>query len=122
MRSGFLSNYLIAPPLAALLITNAATQDSDVVLTFAEPIHGHIRTGEEHRYQLVLEAGEFASVVVEQKGIDVGVLVRDGENAVAADYQDEIRRDGEERVEIVAGNAGANVLAITPANGATVAG
>jgi CHAT domain-containing protein len=122
MRSAFVLNHVIAPPLAALLITNAAVQDSEVVLTSAEPIPAHITAGEEHRYQLVLEAGEFASVVVEQKGIDVSVFVRDSGNGFAADFQDEITREGEERVEIVADKAGAYVLAIKPADGANAPG
>jgi CHAT domain-containing protein/Tfp pilus assembly protein PilF len=114
--------HLIVPPLAALLISNSVGQDAEIVLNATEPIQRQIGRGEEQRYRIVLTAGEFASIAVAQKGIDVGVIVRDEGNAVLAEFQDEIRRDGEERVEIVAGRTGSYALAIKPADGTIVPG
>jgi tetratricopeptide repeat protein len=115
-------HHLIVPPLAALLIANSVGQDSDVVLDSTAPIQRQLAHGEEHRYRIVLGAGEFASIVVEQKGIDVGVLVRDERNAVVEEFQDEIRRQGNERVDIVAETAGSYVLSIHAADGTVVPG
>jgi len=117
MHRGLLLHHLIVPPLTALIISNAAGQDLEGVLSSEEPIQRHLARGEEHRYLIVLGDGEFASVVVEQRGIDVGVAVRDGSNALVENVQDEIRRDGEEHIEIVAARAGSYTLSITPADG-----
>jgi CHAT domain-containing protein/Tfp pilus assembly protein PilF len=122
MRIDLLLHHLIVPPLAALLVSNSVGQDSDVVLNSTDPIQRQIARGDEHRYRIALAAGELASIVVEQKGIDVGVLVRDESNAVVEEFQDEIRRDGEERVEIVAEKAGSYVLSIKPADGTRAQG
>jgi CHAT domain-containing protein len=122
MRSYFLLHHLIVPPLAALLISNSVGQDSDVDLNATEPIQRQLARGEEHRYRVVLGAGEFASIVVEQPGIDVAVLVRDESNAVVEVVQDEIRRDGDERVDIVAEKAGSYVLSIKAADGTVAPG
>ena len=78
--------------------------------------------GDEHRYQLVMKAGEFAQVIVEQLGIDVVVTVRDSENKPVDEFQDEIRPRGEEQVEVVAGRAGGYTLTIAPAEGIVASG
>ncbi len=122
MPSALLLHHLIVPPLAALLISNSVGQDSEGVLSSTQPIHRQLAYGEEHRYRIVLAAGEFASIVVEQKGIDVGVLVRDESDAVVEEFQDEIRRDGEERADIVADRAGSYMLSIKAADGTIVSG
>src|SRR5262245_3747804 len=122
MRTDLLLHHLIVPPLAALLISNSVGQDSHVLLNSRDPIQRQIARGDEHRYRIALAAGEFASIVVEQKGIDVGVLVRDESNAIIEEFQDEIRRAGQERVEIVAEKAGSFVLSIKPADGTTAQG
>src|SRR6476661_8192800 len=46
-----------------------------------QTIERQLSRGEEHRYQLSLDAGECARVVVEQQGIDVVVSVRRPEQA-----------------------------------------
>ena len=122
MRPDLLLHHLIVPPLAALLISNSVVPDSDTALNSTDPIQRQLAAGEEHRYRVLLGAGELASIVVEQKGIDVGVLVRDEHNAVVGEFQDEIRREGEERVEIVAEKAGSYVLSIKAAEGSVAAG
>jgi CHAT domain-containing protein/Tfp pilus assembly protein PilF len=122
MRSDLLLHHLIVPPLAAFLISNAVGQDSDIVLNSTEPIQRQLARGEEHRYRIALAAGELASIVVEQKGIDVGVLVRDESNAVVEEFQDEIRRNGDERIEIVSDRPASYVLSIKPADGTMAPG
>jgi hypothetical protein len=49
-----------------------------------------------------------------EKGIAVSVAVRDNEGTLLGDFQDEVRPNGEERVEIVAGKPGAYTLTIRP--------
>ena len=67
---------------------------------------------EEHRYQLAMTAGEFVSVIVEQRGIDVIVQARRPDGSAIADFQQEIRRQGEEQVDVVADADGTYILAV----------
>jgi len=78
--------------------------------------------GEEHRYQLPLTEGEFARVIVEQKGIDVVVRVRGTGDEDIDEFQDEIRSQGSERVDVVAARAGTYTLTIVAAEGAIESG
>lgn len=54
-------------------VTNAArsTQEQATALTTSQPVAREMRGGEQHVYQLQLIAGQYARVVLEQKGIDV---------------------------------------------------
>lgn len=122
MRHGFLSSHLAVLLLTILVISNGPPLGSETILASGNSIHRQIVRGEEHRYQLLLSAGEFVRVNVEQRGIDVAVSVRDQHNVLLDEFQDEIRRDAIEAVEIVAGTAGAYILAIAPADGATIPG
>jgi len=78
--------------------------------------------GEEHRYRLALTAGEFASVIVDQLGVDVIVQVRGGDDSVIADFDDEIRSRGQEQIDIVADTRGTFTVAIKAAPGLVAPG
>jgi len=102
--------------LATLAARGGAIPQADVsILTAREPIQRRIARSEEHRYQVVLAPGQLAAISVEQRGIDVGVAVRDDDGALVDDVQDEVRPNGEERVEIVADKSGPYTLTIKPA-------
>jgi len=90
---------------------DVAVLDSDAL------IERHLSRGEEHHYQLALTAGELARVIVEQQGLDVVVKVRDADDHTIDEFQEEIRRDGMERVDVVAGRAGTYALTVVPAEG-----
>jgi CHAT domain-containing protein/tetratricopeptide (TPR) repeat protein len=72
---------------------------------------------QEHLYQLVLAKDECVSVIVEQHGIDVVVQTRRPDGSVISDFQSEIRRHGQEQVDVVADAGGTYVLAIRPGPG-----
>jgi len=119
MRATFLFHTATTWTIAALLISHVGSQDADVVvLSPAEPLQKHIAHGEEHLFQVALAAGTSADIVVEQRGIDVVVSVRDVDGKLISDFQDEVRRDGEEHAEIVAAVAGTYTVAVKPADGA----
>ena len=123
MRGPVPFNTAAAWALTALLLSNTGRQEPEVtVLTPGEPIQRHIARGEEHRFQLVLDSNESAGLVVEQRGIDIGIFVRDSEGTPICDFQDEVRRDAEERGEIVATRAGTYIVAIKPADSAVTPG
>ena len=67
--------------------------------------------GEEHLYRITLAAGQYAEVIVEQRGIDVVVQARREGGTDHVEFQEEVRRDGQERVEVVADDGGAYILA-----------
>ena len=60
-----------------------------------------LSAGESHRYDLALASGEFVSVVVEQRGIDVGIQARDEGGQVIAIVSDEPGTMGDEQVDLV---------------------
>jgi CHAT domain-containing protein len=96
--------------------------DGAMMLDSGSLILRHLSRDEEHRYRLPLSAGEFARVVVEQKGIDVVVQVRDQGDEELDEFQDEIRPDGEETVDVVAAKTGTYTLMIAAADAAIDSG
>ena len=80
-------------------------------------IERHVAIGEEHLYQLTLAAGECATVIVEQRNIDVVVRTRRAGSTEDVEFQEEVRRNGQEQVDIVADEAGIYVLSIASGQG-----
>src|SRR6185503_17988104 len=67
---------------------NAATsQQTNTDLLTGQPIAREMRGGEEHTYEFTLSAGQYARVVLDQKGIDVvsALSGADGKQIVEAD-------------------------------------
>jgi CHAT domain-containing protein len=78
--------------------------------------------GEQHGYRLALTTGEYARVIVEQRGIDVTVEVRGSDGGAIADFNDEVRNSGEEQIDVVADRGGAYIVAVKAAPGIVVPG
>jgi tetratricopeptide (TPR) repeat protein len=94
-----------------------AQEAGATMLQGGESTERSIVRGEEHRYAVALEAGEYVNVIVEQRGIDVSIQIRGVDGSVLADFDDEITSTGQEQPEIVAGASGTYTLAIKPAAG-----
>jgi CHAT domain-containing protein len=123
MRSALPLNPAVIWTVTALLLSNAGSQEPETtVLVPSEPLQRHIAPGGEHRFQIELASGTSVGIVVEHNGIDVGVFVRDEEDRPLADFQDEVRQTGEERVEIVAAKPGTFGITIRPVASAIDAG
>jgi CHAT domain-containing protein/Tfp pilus assembly protein PilF len=92
------------------------------VLEQGNPIERELTKGESHTYQITLAKGEYLSVRVEQRGIDVAVKVlsSDGEQTLESDA--EPRKQGEERASLVAEVAGTYRLNVRPAQRVAPAG
>src|SRR4029079_1316570 len=86
------------------------------------PVTRELPRRAEHRYAITLEAGEFARVLVEQRGTDVAVRVRGPDAQVLAEFDRATGGGGTEEVDVVAPAAGAFVIAVTAAPGAPRAG
>ena len=107
--------------LAALHVRPSAAQsDARQVATPIDAgvsIERHVAIGEEHLYRIALTAGEYAEVIVEQRGIDVVVEARREGATDHVEFQEEVRRNGQERVEVVVDDSGSYILAIAPSHG-----
>src|ERR1041385_7318019 len=77
------------------------------------PVTRELPRRAEHRYAIALDAGEFARVLVEQRGTDVAVRVRAPDAQVLAEFDRETGGSGTEEVDVVAPAAGVFVISLT---------
>ena len=87
--------------IAAATVALLAAQEP-AVLTPGKAIERQIAGGESHDYRLALAPGEYAGIVVEQRGIDVVVQLLDANGRVAAEFDSESRKQGRELAGLVA--------------------
>ena len=85
-------------------------------------VERQLTRGEEHRYRLALTTGEYAAVVVEQRGIDVIAQVRGADGSAIASFDDNPGSRGQEQVGVVADTDGTYSLAIAAAPGIVASG
>ena len=79
--------------MASVLLLSGAVnaaklqQEQALTLVVGQPVAREMRGGEQHTYQVKLNAGQYARIVVEQKGIDVVValLGADGKTTLEVD-------------------------------------
>src|SRR4051794_6982471 len=76
----------------------SAQEDDVTILEPDRAIERQLAIGERHRYAIPLTAGESASIVVEQLGIDVIAHLRGADGALIADVDDDIGKSGREQV------------------------
>jgi CHAT domain-containing protein/Tfp pilus assembly protein PilF len=76
------------------------------------PIERELAAGQKHTYQITLAEGDFLSVVIEQRGIDVVVKVLGPDGKQISEIDSEIRKQGEETVSQVAEVAGSYRLSV----------
>ena len=117
------------PGIAALSVLGvaapiglAAHVAEPVTLTLHRPVERSIARGQEHRFSVPLAEGDYAAIVIEQRGVDVSATVFDPAGHSVEQVQDEVRPRGEERVDIAASATGAYVVAVQAAVSATVSG
>ncbi len=91
---------------ALALVSMLASQNAQtsLPLTLDHPAEGEISGGQVHAYRLALAAGEYASLSVEQRGIDVFVQVVEPGGTIV-EFDAESRKRGNEPVIVVAGPA-----------------
>jgi CHAT domain-containing protein len=82
-----------------------------------DAVERRLPRGDEHLYQLALANGEYVSVAVEQRGVDVVVQTRRPDGRTIADFQQELTRHGQEDVELVADADGVYTVAVKRAIG-----
>ncbi|MEO8436168.1 MAG: CHAT domain-containing tetratricopeptide repeat protein [Pyrinomonadaceae bacterium] len=100
--------------LSALRQQSTGAQRTPEVTTL-EPgraVERQMAGGEEHVYKISLTEGQYAKVVVEQRGIDVIVYLRGMDGKVVTFFNSDFRSQGEETVEMVAEASGSYWLSI----------
>ena len=70
--------------------------------------------GQKHIYQLTLSEGDYASVTVEQSGIDLVVRLFAATGQLSAEFDAEVRAHGTEKIELVASATGSYRLEVEP--------
>ena len=103
----------------ALLFVHLTGPGSRPHQTAAQPlvagaIERQLATDDRHTYRLDLDAGEFASVTLDQRAVDAKILVLDRDGNTSAEVQDNFTRTGTERAIVVADAAGPIILAVMP--------
>ncbi len=103
--------------LLSLTVPPASSQGSGAgqevtPLEIGKAIERELSGGERHNYDLKLDEGQYASVVVEQRGIDLLVRVLGVNGKPMTEFDSELRHHGPEPVEMVAESAGAYRVAV----------
>ena len=70
-------------------------------LELSQPMARELAGGQTHEYKLEIPEGQFACVIIEQRGIDVEASVFEPDGKLIARVDAEARRYGEEKVEFV---------------------
>src|SRR5215510_10739572 len=87
-----------------------------------KPIRRELAGGQEHSYQIRLNANQFLKVVVEQKGIDVVAQVSGPDGKQILEFDSESRSQGREEASLIAEAAGAFQLIVRPKQNGAPAG
>jgi CHAT domain-containing protein/tetratricopeptide (TPR) repeat protein len=104
------------PPLPARTLPEATRLED------GRTIERRVATGDDHRYFVAAAAGDCIHVIVEQHGVDLIAQTRDRSGNPIADFNDEVRREGEEHVALVADASGIYSVMIRAASVANAAG
>jgi CHAT domain-containing protein/Tfp pilus assembly protein PilF len=75
-------------------------------LELGKPVERELSGSEEHNYEVPLAKGQYASLTVDQRGIDVVVRVLGPDGKLTVSFDNELRDVGAERIEMVGENAG----------------
>ena len=92
--------------------TGAQNLQETTTLEPGKPIERELAGEQKHGYQIMLAEGQYARVVVEQRGIDLVVELLGTDGKSIADFDTEIRNQGEEKIEVVAVTAGNYLLLV----------
>jgi CHAT domain-containing protein/Tfp pilus assembly protein PilF len=82
-------------------------------LELGQSVDRNLAGGQTNEYELDISEGQYASVIIVQRGIDVEVSVFEPDSHLIARFDSEARRYGEERVEFVGGKtAGTHTIRV----------
>ena len=94
--------------------SSAHDPQENIPLEPRTPIERAITGSEKRRYELRLQKGQCAVIQVEQRGIDVVVQLLGDDNDLVVEVDDEISKEGTEKLDVVAQNDGNYTVTIKP--------
>src|SRR5262245_41889069 len=96
----------IVPPRHIQPQTNPTTEGSNEQVTTRLEVGNFIERelagGQKHVYQIALTGGQYAGLIIEHRGIDVVARLLRPDGKLMAEFDDELRSQGQERPELVA--------------------
>src|SRR5437764_1653072 len=102
------------PGLQPSRLKFAAQSPADTALVPDRPVERGSSGGQTHTYQITLASGQFASLIVQQNGIDVVARLFAPDDKLIGEVDNESRAHGQEILELVAGPAGLYKLNVAP--------
>jgi erythromycin esterase len=116
----FAANANIAQQTSSSPISTTAAQ----LLEPSRPLDRELRAGEKHAYEITLESGQFLDAAVNQRGIDVTVLVFAPDGSKIAEIDSPNGKQGDEPIRLQVKTAGRYRIEIIPnkQGGETAAG
>jgi CHAT domain-containing protein/Tfp pilus assembly protein PilF len=105
-----------APAPALRQGQSAESKDASEItkLEVVQPVEGELSGGRKRRYRLALREGEYALLMVEQRGVDVVARLFGADGQLLAGIDARKTADGAERVELVAAVSGDYVVEVEP--------
>src|SRR5262249_20646310 len=98
---------LFLPCVVAIAQSGSQTAPADIrKLEVGKPIEREMRSGESHSYEITLAAGQYLNAVVEQKGIDVVVIVIAPDGKTLTEVNSPNGAQGPEPVALITESAG----------------
>jgi CHAT domain-containing protein len=103
-------------------LTSARLDVTVTTIDDARPIERSLAPGDDHRYAIALGADEYVKLLVAHHHVEAAVDTYDADGRPLAHYEDDLRIDGEDQVEVVSDAAGAYGVAVHGAPGVPSAG
>ena len=104
------------PPAQLQKQSPSATGDGSgqgiTVLEAGNVIKRDLTGGQKHSYRITLPKGQYAGLIIEHRGIDVVARLLGPEDKLIAEFDDELRVQGQERPELVAEESGSYRLEV----------
>lgn len=117
-----LERVLFTFAIFSLSTSSAQSQQPIKVLEPRITIESELASEQKHTYEFSLTSGQYANVIVGQRGIDVVIRSLGIKGNQIAEFDSEIRLKGEETVELIAEAAGVYKLEVESKNKAAPAG
>jgi CHAT domain-containing protein/Tfp pilus assembly protein PilF len=101
-----LISFLSPGMLIGLAHAHTQTLAEAAQLELGKSIERELAGGEQHHYQITLNQGQYANILVGQNGVNVAVKLLGSDGKVVAEFDNEERAQGKETVEVVADTTG----------------
>lgn len=108
-----LSLLVLAQPT---LTADAQTTQENLSLDLNKPVERQIAGGEKHTYKVEVSEAQYARVTLEQRGIDVVVRLFGIDQKLVAEFDADLRLNGEETAELIAEKTGSYRLEVEAKN------